>query len=1326
MFKRRFYRKFWPLLCLLFFVWLCSGHMPQPAYAELAVAPSISYRSAVNTIYIGSDSGALPASQPVTIPALATALTGQGLNNLVVNQGNNAWLLKANVVISPTARLEATNATIAELRLDSPPVSPLQITALRGGQLLIDGIKVTAWEGNAVDTNISNGRSYLLAFAGGRMDILHSEIAYLGWASGEPSGLSWRQRLVNADPTTGATGRLEDSQIHDNYFGMYSFAAYGLTILRNKVYNNLYYGIDPHDDSENFEVAFNEVYSNGKHGIIFSRGCINNNIHDNLVHDNAEHGIMMDRGSNNNIITNNTVYNNQDGFSIFQSSGNLIQNNWAHHNARGIRINATFDTNDVFDDISTNNQLIHNRIEDNLEHGIYLYARADRNIITDNTILRSGANGIYIKSGGNVIQNNLIQSGAVGINILGGDLNPAQAKPPLDPPGHNNIVISSTISANSDTGIRILGGGDNRIGPANAGEKANRIEGNLTDGIAIGKATNGAVATGNQLLGNLIRNNGRHGILIKDISSVQNRISRNGITGNGVLGIKIDPGGQAGILPPGITTIQADGHTTGAAQPNALVELYSDPAGEGETYLGSATANGSGAWVFDLPVGQKSSLVTALQTDPNGNSSAFSGKTGSALFAIGTDIHGQTTITVTVTGASGSVTLADIKAGLGAANTTTPLHCGAGLANAALLQELGNSQWRLNANLFIGPNVTLNLDPQNGVAELQLCSQATVAASGAQRVTIVQSDNASDVATATIAIDYLSFVYLRTHSGIINLDNVKVYSWDPQANNFDQDIENGRAYLIAKYAAAMNIHNSEVSYLGSADGESYGLSWRDINDSATPDLLRTRVTGEIVNSNIHHNYYGVYTFQAENMAFIGNQFHDNVRYGFDPHDFTHDVLVENNLSYNNGAHGFIISRGCNNFTFRNNKAYNNNNPDPVDQAQGFMLDPGSPNASSPQAPASNNLLENNVAYDNEGFGLRILGSPLNQIVNNHFYRNARGIVVDAGSGENLIDSNVITKSLSYGIVTQETANANTITNNTVNENGDNGIYLRSSNNLVSGNSANKNVKAGLALFSSTTALLNNQVLSNTLSGNGTNGVDLRNALKTLVQGNVLENNLGLGGIYLSAGASQNSFTHNLIHANLGAGIRANGATSLYNNWSENQIYGNLSGGISLLSNANLNLGAPQALSVAGMLLTGKANAGATVEIFSDNGFQGQFFEGRTVAAADGNFAFTLASTGPAQNLTAVTIDAQGNASPFSAPVARNGTVVPTETPAPIPPTETPTPTEIGGTGDTPTPTPTPTVLATGLPTAIPTGTQSVTPTPPVLGSNKLYLPLIQR
>lgn len=1246
------------------------------AFAESAASPTITYSSATNTLTLGKADSSQPASEVVSVPALATLLATQGFTGLLVDQGQQRWLLKANLVIERSARLEATAATIAWLRLESPPVAPVTITARQGGQLLIDGIQVTSWDStvNDVDTTIANGRSYLLALEGGRMDILHSDVSYLGALSGEPSGLSWRKRRDPNDPTTGATGRLEDSKIHHNYFGMYSFEAYGIKILRNEVYNNLYYGIDPHDNSQAFEVAYNRVYGNGAHGIIFSRLCVNNSIHHNEVFNNAQHGIMLDRGTNNNVVNDNLVYGNQDGIAIFQSSDNIIRNNTVRQNLRGIRINATYDADDVYDGISTNNQVFDNLIEDNREQGVYLYARADRNVFTGNQILRSGLQGFYIKSGGNRLENNVIQAGGVGVTITGGEYrsDPPVALPALDPSGDNNVIISTTITANSDVGIRILGGSNNRIGPALlppvTNEPGNRIEQNGKDGVAIGDAVNGATATGNQVNKNSIRDNTRHGVLITDPTSVRNLISANSITGNGQLGIKVDPNAQAGIKPPVITTLSTT-YIRGTAPGNATIEVYSDPGDsgqrviarmpaslsdapvqaaasaqlltaysltdyEGQTFLGAATANAEGIWEFTFAQSQNPEQVSVLAIDAQGNTSAFSGSTkgaNEASLQITQDANQQKTIQVSGIGAV--VTLQEIKSKLGA-------------SDANLLQDLGNQTWLLNANLMLEIGVILSLSPESGVQELRLRSQAS-------------AGHQAQAASNTAAIDYSSFVYLRAYNGEINIDNMKIFSWDPQANDYDRDPENGRAYINAKYASTMNIRNSEIGYLGSSDGESYGLTWRDVNDASEPNVLLTRVTGEVIDSLIHHNYYGVYTYQASDMLFRGNQFYDNVRYGFDPHDFSHGFLVEGNHAYNNGAHGFIISRGCHNFTIRDNLSYNNRDLSDTSLAHGFMLDPGSPNAADPQAPSNDNLLENNEAYGNEGYGLRILGSNNNEIRGNYFHENEMGISVELNSTGNVIHNNRLNNNSRYGLFVQETANKNVIQHNELMTNTDNGLYIRADENQVTSNLLKSNGKAGIALLikSGFAAPGNNSLISNTVTGNLANGIDLRGAKGTLVQGNTIQQNTG-DGIYLKDGTTQTSIVENCICLNTGYGIEVNGPTTVQNIWSRNSLYGNQLGGIAATGGATL-LPTTQALALVGSQLTGVTVAGATIEVFADSGAQGQYYQGRVTAGADGAFTFT-ALTWLASNITTIALDTQGNVSNFSPPLT--ATIVATPTP----------------------------------------------------------------
>jgi len=1243
---------------------------PSLVVADTTALPDVRYSVETNTVTLGKADSSQPASETITIPALATLLTDKGFPDLLIAQGPQRWLLKANLVIERSARVDATSATIQTLLLDSPPAAAIIITAQRGGHLFIDNITVSAWDSkaNAVDTTVANGRSYLLALEGGRMDILRSDVSYLGWQSGEPSGLSWRKRYKADDPTTGATGRLEDSKIHHNYFGMYSYEAYGLKILRNEVYENIYYGIDPHDASQAFEVAYNKVHHNGTHGIIFSRLCENNIIHHNEVYSNTQHGIMLDRGTNNNTIYENLVYGNQDGIAIFQSSDNIIRNNTIRNNLRGVRINATFDADDVYDGIAANNQILDNQIENNTEQGVYLYARADRNLFKGNQILGSGLQGFYIKSGGNRLENNIIRNGGVGVTIAGGEYrdNPPQALPALDPSGDNNVIISTTVTANSDVGIRILGGSNNRIGPALrapvTSEPGNRISDNGKDGVAIGDAVNGTVATNNQVNQNQIHNNARHGILVTDPTTVRNFISQNSITGNGQLGIKVDPNAQEGIKPPVITTLSTT-YVRGTTAPSAAVEVYVDPGVngrqlvasvvsapiqsaeanrtmqsyqladyEGQRYLGTTQADANGIWEFQFAQAQNTEQISVLAIDGLGNTSAFSGSTkgGNEIsIQIEQDEHQQKRIRLKGT-IGGEVTLADIKSKLGAADVN-------------LLQELPNQIWLLNANLLVDFGVVLLISPDAGVQELRLRSQASAA--GQARAAV---------------IDYSSFVYIRADDSDINIDNAKVFAWDPQANDYDRDPTNGRAYLLAKYNSTMNIRNAEIGYLGSEDGESYGLSWRDINDPTEPNVIRTRVTGEVINSLIHHNYYGIYTFQASNMVFRGNKFYDNVLYGFDPHDFSHSFVVENNQAYNNGSHGFILSRGCHNFVMRNNVSYNNRNLSDTSLAHGFMLDPGSPNSADPQAPSYENLLENNEAYGNEGYGLRILGSNTNEIRNNYFHHNDIGVSIEQNSTGNLIIGNRLHNNNRFGLFIQETAVKNIARDNDIMGNGDNGIYIRSDENQIERNSVKSNLKAGIALLIKTGFLAptNNVITANLVISNGANGIDLRSATGTLVQGNLAEQNKG-DGVYLKD-STQTALSENTLRNNTGYGLEVNGPNTTQNTWLRNEIYGNGLGVIVATGGATLS-SPPQGLTVNGLTLTGTAAPSAAVEIFADPGTQAQYYVGRTTAGADGSFTF-VATSWPASNITAI----NANASPLSAPATASVVVTPTPPVTPTP------------------------------------------------------------
>ena len=1208
------------LLCSLLFT-------PGQLYAQGVTPPTVNYIGAINTVFVGANSGATPGSQVITLPELAATLTAAGFPDAIVSQGNGIWLAKAKIEVDATAKVEVTQAAgVTELRLESVFGSSAYIRAKQGGYLLFDGVKVTSWNttSNLVDENLADGRTYIVAEAGARMDILRSEMAYLGSpVDTSASGVTWIKRTNSLDPTTGSTGNVEDSKFHHNYQGLFISEAYNLKILRNEIHTNLNNGIFVRNGAQLVEIGGNIIHDNGNKsigtgdGLVLDNNATQNNLHDNQVYANARHGILLERGSNGNTVTANEVYQNQDGIAIAESDSNIVQGNRAHNNRNGIRLSG------ALEDPAANNQIIGNTIEDSISavsnaYGIYLYSHADSNLLRNNTILRSATYGIYIKSGGNRLEGNVVRDGKTGIAIVGEAESIGQI-PLLFASGSRNVVISSTVAANSDIGIRIEGGVANGIGvDPQTGERlaGNVIEGNGGNGVFIKSTSAGLPSTDNQLVGNAIRSNGGSGVVVKDPGTDRNRLSQNSITANSGSGIKIDAGAQQNMLPPVISDILADGQALGTATANATIEIYSDPGSEGETWLGTVTSDGSGAWTFQLPAGQDPKRVTATATDASGNSSAFSAVSGSsvALFtSVAVDEQNQTVINVNGPGAT--ATLADIQTLLGA-------------VNASLLENLGNGVWRLNANLKLEREVVLDISPASGVNELQLRSAANPISG---------------------TVDYSGFVYIRTHDGIINIDSVKIYGWDAAANKVDDTIGDGRAFIIAKYGAELNISNSELSYLGTpANSESYGVTWRDAATSNAPAVsaagfTRAQVSGQVVNSKFHHNFVGAQVIQAGDMTFTNNEFHDNLNYGFYARDNSRDIVLEGNLAYNNASHGMLLARGCTNFVLRNNKAYTNG----IGFAHGIVISQGT----APTAASVENLLEGNEAYGNRGYGINIEGSNNNEVRNNNLHDNQTGLTLEDGSTENNVHGNTLLNNTSYGLQTRLGSNNNLISNNNATQNTSYGFYVRSDGNTLSGNQATANRNVGINVKSeNATPLQNNQLISNTVSSNTGSGIDIRGAINTTVSRNRIESN-SVHGIYLTDGAIGTAVTGNIIRANTGNGIRVNTLLSYQNHWSANSIYENPLGGINISAGANNSIPKPKIRTIEGRFVTGNANTpNATIEIFSDSNSQGRYFLGSTTADAQGNFLLMITGSFVAPGVVAVATDTQGNSSEFSEPL----------------------------------------------------------------------------
>lgn len=377
---------------LLFPVDMLRNPLPA-AIATVPIRPLvITYDPLTDTINVKGK------GQVVTLQTIAQTTTIRFHRGLITETAPKEWLLRSNLYISEGVTLALKGDEVTWLKLLSTPKEFVRIRSYNGNVLIRD-TKITSWDEtqNAPDENYSDGRSSIIAQTNGRMDVINSEIAYLGYSrevelarrvgdksTGGIYGLSWK--IPNGSFGRALlTGMVIGNRIHDNYFGIYTFGTTGMVIRDNEIFDNIQYGIDPHDDSNNLLIENNFVHNNGNHGIIVSKRVTYSTIANNNTRDNRLHGIMLDRQSNYNLVENNLATNNVNGIALYDSHQNLIRSNTFVGNRFGVRANMN----------SSGNRFEGNAIRAS-EKGIFLYGGATQNVIIDNQI-RSNIQGVSLK-----------------------------------------------------------------------------------------------------------------------------------------------------------------------------------------------------------------------------------------------------------------------------------------------------------------------------------------------------------------------------------------------------------------------------------------------------------------------------------------------------------------------------------------------------------------------------------------------------------------------------------------------------------------------------------------------------------------------------------------------------------------------------------------------------------------------------------------------------------------------------------------------------------------------------------------------------------------
>lgn len=344
-------------------------------------------------------------------------------------------------------------------------------------------------------------------------------------------------------------------------------------------------------------------------------------------------------------------------------------------------------------------------------------------------------------------------------------------------------------------------------------------------------------------------------------------------------------------------------------------------------------------------------------------------------------------------------------------------------------------------------------------------------------------------------------VNLWAEYGTIDIASTKIRSWNASAGAVDTNLSDGRAHIRVRSfldsggvarESRMDIVASEVSYLGYNAAESYGLVWKVIGSPGTNFELydRVNVYGDIFDSDIHHNYFGMYTFGHHGGQWVGNRMHHNVQYGFDPHDDSDHLLIEDNDVHDNGNHGIIASKRCNNVTVRNNRSYSN-------AGNGIMIHRSSDDA----------LVENNESYLNEDSGVALFASQRSIVRDNTLLDNGNaGVRLSMGQADSKIDNNEIGHSGKYGLYFYRGSDTpepgddgrpkrNSFTGNTIHDTATNAIKMTDGDsNTFTSNVITSSGSASLLFITSTRTRLNKNTLPAgtvaSLDGSSTHRTDI--------------------------------------------------------------------------------------------------------------------------------------------------------------------------------------------------------------------------------------------
>jgi poly(beta-D-mannuronate) C5 epimerase len=214
------------------------------------------------------------------------------------------------------------------------------------------------------------------------------------------------------------------------------------------------------------------------------------------------------------------------------------------------------------------------------------------------------------------------------------------------------------------------------------------------------------------------------------------------------------------------------------------------------------------------------------------------------------------------------------------------------------------------------------------------------------------------------------------NSGLLVIADAQVFAWDASAGVpmvYDGDPDRFRPFLALWSGSRSYMARSGFYHLGYHGSKAYGISFSTDKAMMKADPSLPAPRGWIVACHFEGLYYGFYSYEAEDVAIVGNVYKENIIYGIDPHDRSRRLIIAENEAYGTKKkHGIIVSREVDDSWIFNNYSHNNH-------GSGFMLD----------RTSVRNVVAYNRAYRNEADGMTLFESQDNVVYGNKLIANGK-------------------------------------------------------------------------------------------------------------------------------------------------------------------------------------------------------------------------------------------------------------------------------------------------------------------------------------------------